>query len=54
MPTKMCDYVYKSCVSKVKHSSEASVKRAVDRSSYVNLTYYHCKICKGWHLTSKR
>lgn len=50
-------FAYKSCIGKVRHANEASVKRAKERQEgfdmEVELSYYECKICKGWHLTSK-
>lgn len=48
---------WKSCVSKVKYETKLAVQLSALRNEQYNhkkLDYYHCKICRGWHLTSKR
>ena len=46
----------RSCTSKNKYDSEWQAKFAADeqmKRCNVKLSWYKCKYCNGWHLTSR-
>lgn len=48
--------IYRTCSRKHRYSSKAAVKQAASiasKSQGIELHYYRCPYCSGWHLTKQ-